>query len=72
LSGGIAGSNDDLKTEALQSADEGAFELLGVTAIEIVCSWIPIRLMILEHVKHDDQNGVSCGDYGSLLALARG
>ena len=35
---GSAGGNEDLKAEAVQSADEGAFELLDVTVIEVVCS----------------------------------
>src|SRR5438270_5619905 len=48
------------------------FELLGVAAVEVVCPEIAIRLVILEHVKHDDQNRMPNGHDGALFAFARG
>ena len=46
--------NSNLKTEALESTYQRALDLLAVAAVEVVCSEIAIRLMILEHMKQDD------------------
>src|SRR5438445_12210198 len=66
------GNYRHLNTEALQSANQRPLELLGVTSVEVVCSEIAIGLLILEHVEHDDQDCVTHGHDGALLAFARG
>src|SRR5207245_4275246 len=60
-----------MNTEALQSANQRPLELLGVTSVEVLCSEIAIGLLILEHVEHDDQDCVTHGHDGALLAFAR-
>ena len=61
-----------MQTQALKSMNQSALELLGVAAIEVVGSEIVIRPVLLEHVKHDDQDGVRYGHDGALFAFTRG
>ena len=46
------------------------FELLGVSAIEVIGAQIAIRLLIFEHVECDYQNGMSHSNDGTLLSFA--
>jgi len=46
--------------------------LFGVAAVKVVCSEVAVRLVILEHVKHNDQDRMSDGHYGALFAFACG
>src|SRR3954452_18174830 len=62
----------DLETQTLQSANQRPFELLGVMAVEVVCSQITIGLLILEHMEQDHQDRVAHGHDGALFPFARG
>jgi len=44
--------------------------LLGVSAIEIIGSKLVIRLLILDHVEDDYEDGMSHSNDGTLLSFA--
>ena len=56
----------------LEPAYQRAFELLGISPVEVIRPKIAIGLLVLQHMEEDDQDGVSHGDDGPLFTFARG
>jgi hypothetical protein len=57
----------DLKAEPFQCTNQNALKLFGAAAVKVVWSEVAVQMVILEHVKHNDQGRMSDGHYGVFV-----